>query len=237
MHYDGWYKTLRKSNICVNSTNDDNTSYEEQKEIRSLKQNLQINPKTINDICNAMDIYGTEDLKLKLSKRKVYGMEAEGEEAEPNEEVADEPMDDAFADLGGDDTNFDDFTDDSSDFMSDDTEDKKEEEPIDRKEKLSDSFDQNKQIRQILKFPKKFEALREIISTNAEIARNQSHMNEKAEVTLRDIAKRYDRLLESLDIYINDIENKLHEDIFSDYIQYHTAAKGLKMSYDAVMSF
>lgn len=235
MQYDGWYQTLRGPSVHKHTNRSNSSINEEQKEIRSLRENLSIGLEEDKILCNMIDSYSTDDLKLPFNKRRIYGLEAEGDE-NPDENV-DENLDADF-DLGGDDTNFEDFADDTSDFMSDDdSKEKVKDEPLNREESVDNNFDQNKQIRKVLNFPNKFKVLRDIVANNAEISKNQSHMNNKVEETLRNIGKRYEKLLNSLDTYIDSIDTKVHEDIFADYIQYHTAAKGLKMAYDAVMSF
>ncbi len=233
MQDDKWYKALRRSNNSMANSTSNYTNHQEQTEARPSEQDL-----SLEDIklARMLEIYDTKDITI--NNYKLIGTEADEDEVEePAEDTTEDTNDDNMFDLGGDDTSFDDFEDDSDSFGSDDDSgsDSKKGDKLSRKDSVKDEYNQSIQIRKILKFPEKFQELRNVVNVNIDIAHAQVHANPRVQELLNRIHEKYKKLLSIIDIYIENIDTKLHEDIFSDYIRYHTIAKALKMQYDALM--
>ena len=69
-----------------------------------------------------------------------------------------------------------------------------------------------------------------------EIALSQAHVNPNVERTIHKVGEKYQELLKSLDLYTKNMSSKLYEDLFADYIEFHTIAKSLKLSYEALIA-
>lgn len=256
MYYDGWYKTLRKSSSDNTSSIPSNYDSEKSREDRPLTKNTE-------EINYALEgffaIYNDEDITLK--SKHIKGFEADDFGDLGGDDVgdtADDTGDDeGFDDMGGDDTSMDDGGDDNAfgdmggddDFGSfeDDTDSysdenggeggkKKKSSKVSRKEALNETYDQSTQIREVLEFPKKFQDLRNVIASNTDIALSQTHTNPKVEATIRKVGERYQDLLRSIDLYMKSMSTKLYEDLWSDYIEFHTIAKSLKLSFEALIA-
>lgn len=259
MFYDGWYKTLRKSTSCDSSSIPSNTYHQESRENGSLEQDSS----EINYALEGLfSTYNLNEITLKDKGSYKKGFEADefgdlGGEDLPDDTVADTGGDDggfndlggddmgdddmgddsAFGDLGGDDDGgFGDFGDDTGSYSDENGDEKKtKNKKISRKEALNETYDQSTQIRSVLEFPKKFEELRNVVAANTEIALSQTHNNLEVEKTIRRVGEKYRDLLRSLDMYIANMSSKVYEDLWGDYIEFHTVAKSLKLSYDALI--
>nr|DAR74932.1 MAG TPA: hypothetical protein [Caudoviricetes sp.] len=253
MFYDGWYKTLRKPTSCNSSAIPSYSYSQESRENRSLEQN---STKEVN--CALEGLFCTYDInEIKLGSH-MKGTEADefadlggedlpddtGETDNIGDDTAEDSGfddmggdDDAFSDLGGDDDGgFGDFGDDTGSYSDENGDEKKpKNKKISRKEALNETYDQSTQIRNVLEFPKKFEELRNVVASNTEIALSQTHNNQEVEKTIRRVGEKYRDLLKSLDMYIANMSSKLYEDLWGDYIEFHTIAKSLKLSYDALI--
>lgn len=238
MFYDGWYKTLRKSTSCDSSSIPSNTYHQESRENGSLEQDS-------SEINYALEgLFSTYDLnEITIKGSHTKGFEADefgdlGGEDLTDDTPADTGGDDGgFNDLGGDDDDgFGDFGDDTGSYSDENGDEKKtKNKKISRKEALNETYDQSTQIRSVLEFPKKFEELRNVVAANTEIALSQTHNNLEVEKTIRRVGEKYRDLLRSLDMYIANMSSKVYEDLWGDYIEFHTVAKSLKLSYDALI--
>ena len=259
MFYDGWYKTLRKSTSCDSSSIPSNTYHQESRENGSLEQDSS----EINYALEGLfSTYNLNEITLKDKGSYKKGFEADefgdlGGEDLADDTVADTGGDDGgFNDLGGDDMGdddmgdgfclwwsrwrrwwwFGDFGDDTGSYSDENGDEKKtKNKKISRKEALNETYDQSTQIRSVLEFPKKFEELRNVVAANTEIALSQTHNNLEVEKTIRRVGEKYRDLLRSLDMYIANMSSKVYEDLWGDYIEFHTVAKSLKLSYDALI--
>lgn len=247
MFYDGWYKTLRKSTSRDTSSIPSNTYHQESRENGSLEQDS-------SEINYALEgLFSTYDLnEITIKGNHIKGFEADefgdlgGEDLTDDtpadtggDDMGDDDMgdDSAFDDLGGDDDGgFGDFGDDTGSYSDENGDEKKaKNKKISRKEALNETYDQSTQIRSVLEFPKKFEELRNVVAANTEIALSQTHNNLEVEKTIRRVGEKYRDLLRSLDMYIANMSSKVYEDLWGDYIEFHTVAKSLKLSYDALI--
>ena len=255
MKYDGWYKTLRESssnNSVPSSSNTDNQKSGENRPFGKDYEEIALE--------GLFATYDLNEIKLSSKKGKIrLGMEADddfgslggddlgdvGEDSDDTntgEDFSDDTGDDdlgddsAFGDMGSDD--FDSFGDDTSDYADEngDSSKKGKAKKISRKDALNEDYDQSTQIRETLEFPKKFQALRNIVASNMEIALSQAHVNPNVERTIHKVGEKYQELLKSLDLYTKNMSSKLYEDLFADYIEFHTIAKSLKLSYEALIA-
>lgn len=257
MYYDGWYKTLRKSSSDNSHSIPSNDDSKESREDRTSRKNTE-------EINYALEgffaVYNDEDITLKSKYSK--GFEADDDfgdlGGDDGEDTADDTGDDGgFDDMGGDDSSMDTGGDDNAfgdmggdddfDSFGDDTDSysdenggeggkKKKSSKVSRKEALNETYDQSTQIREVLEFPKKFQDLRNVIASNTDIALSQTHTNPKVEATIRKVGERYQDLLRSIDLYMKSMSTKLYEDLWSDYIEFHTIAKSLKLSFEALIA-
>lgn len=257
MYYDGWYKTLRKSSSDNSHSIPSNDDSKEPREDRTSRENT----KEINYALEGFfAVYNDEDITLKSKYSK--GFEADDDfgdlDVDDTEDTADDTGDDGgFDDMGGDDTAMDTGGDDNAfgdmggdddfDSFGDDTDSysdenggeggkKKKSSKVSRKEALNETYDQSTQIREVLEFPKKFQDLRNVIASNTDIALSQTHTNPKVEATIRKVGERYQDLLRSIDLYMKSMSTKLYEDLWSDYIEFYTIAKSLKLSFEALIA-
>lgn len=257
MYYDGWYKTLRKSSSDNSHSIPSNDDSKESREDRTSRKNTE-------EINYALEgffaVYNDEDITLKSKYSK--GFESDDDfgdlGGDDSEDTADDTGDDGgFDDMGGDDTAMDTGGDDNAfgdmggdddfDSFGDDTDSysdenggeggkKKKSSKVSRKEALNETYDQSTQIREVLEFPKKFQDLRNVVASNTDIALSQTHTNPKVEATIRKVGERYQDLLRSIDLYMKSMSTKLYEDLWSDYIEFHTIAKSLKLSFEALIA-
>ena len=238
MYYDGWYKTLRKSSSDNSHSIPSNDDSKESREDRTSRKNTE-------EINYALEgffaVYNDEDITLKSKYSK--GFEA-GDDGGFDDMGGDDASmdtggdDNAFGDMGGDD-DFDSFGDDTDSYSDENGGEggkKKKSSKVSRKEALNETYDQSTQIREVLEFPKKFQDLRNVIASNTDIALSQTHTNPKVEATIRKVGERYQDLLRSIDLYMKSMSTKLYEDLWSDYIEFHTIAKSLKLSFEALIA-
>lgn len=254
MKYDGWYKTLRESssnNSVLSSSNIDNQKSREDRPLGKDYEEIALE--------GLFATYDLNEIKLSSEKGKIrLGMEADddfgslggddlgdvggdSDDTNTGEDFSDDTGDDlgddsAFGDMGSDD--FGSFGDDTADYADEngDGEKKGKSKKISRKDALNEDYDQSTQIRETLEFPKKFQDLRNIVASNTEIALSQTHVNPNVEKTIHKVGARYQELLKSLDLYTKNMSSKLYEDLFADYIEFHTIAKSLKLSYEALIA-
>ena len=253
MRYDGWYKTLRKSSSNNSSPILSNIDSEKSGEDRPLRTDS----KEINYALEGFfATYNDEDITIKDKSKYSKGFEADdfgdlggdvddttddgGTEDTGFDDTSDDNGDDGnmFDDMGsGDD--FDSFGDDTDSYSDENGGEggkKKKTSKVSRKEALNETYDQSTQIREVLEFPKKFQTLRNVIASNTDIALSQTHTNPKVEATIKKVGERYQDLLRSIDLYMKSMSTKLYEDLWSDYIEFHTIAKSLKLSFEALIA-
>ena len=247
MKYDRWYQTLHESSSdnCVPSSS--GTNNQKSGEDRPLGKDYE--EVALEGLFATYDL---NEIKLSTKGKMRTGFEADDdfgslggddlgdlggdEEDTTGDDLGDEGDDSAFGDMGSDD--FDSFGDDTGDYADENGDEGKKgkSKKISRKDALSENYDQSTQIRETLEFPKKFQALRNIVASNMEIALSQTHVNPNVEKTIHKVGQKYQALLKSLDLYIKNMTTKLYEDLFADYIEFHTIAKSLKLSYEALIA-
>ena len=259
MYYDGWYKTLRKSSSNNSSPILGDSNSEKSGEDRPLGTNSE-------EINYALEgffaTYNEDDITIKTKSKYSKGFEADdfgdlggddtteaedegsGDDggfddvSEDTGDMGDNGEDNMFDDMGGGD-DFDSFGDDTDSYSDENGGEggkKKKSSKVSRKEALNETYDQSTQIREVLEFPKKFQTLRNVIASNTDIALSQTHTNPKVEATIKKVGERYQDLLRSIDLYMKSMSTKLYEDLWSDYIEFHTIAKSLKLSFEALIA-